>query len=64
MLNNIRKTFQFASDLHLEKGFQNRFINPKAPILILVGDIGNPFDISYKKFLIEKSWILLDVNNY
>ena len=56
MLNNIRKTFQFASDLHLEKGFQNRFINPVAPVLILAGDIGNPFNISYQKFLIETSY--------
>jgi predicted phosphodiesterase len=57
MINNIfRSTFQFVSDLHLEKGFQNRFINPKAPILILNGDIGNPFDISYQKFLTETSY--------
>jgi len=50
------KIFQFASDLHLEKGFQNRFINPVAPVLILAGDIGNPFDINYQKFLIETSY--------
>ena len=56
MLNNIRKTFQFASDLHLEKGLQNRFIKPKAPVLILAGDIGDPFDINYQKFIPETSY--------
>jgi predicted phosphodiesterase len=56
MLNNIRKTFQFASDLHLEKGFQNRFIFPVAPVLILAGDIGNPFELSYQKFLTDTSY--------
>jgi predicted phosphodiesterase len=47
---NIHKTFQFASDLHLKKGFQNRFIKPVSPVLILAGDIGNPFELSYQKF--------------
>jgi predicted phosphodiesterase len=55
-MNKFKELFQFASDLHLEKGFQNRFIKPKAPVLILAGDIGNPFELSYQKFLTETSY--------
>ena len=48
---------QYISDIHLELLFKNsiKMINhslqPKADILVLAGDIGNPFLASYKIFL-------------
>ena len=48
---------QYFSDLHLEwfkKGIQKflqLFLHPQAPVLVLAGDIGNPFDPLYAEFL-------------
>jgi predicted phosphodiesterase len=52
----IRK-IQYVSDIHLELLFKNSIktinylLQPKADILVLAGDIGNPFLTSYKNFL-------------
>jgi predicted phosphodiesterase len=54
MIKHINKLIQYSSDLHIEKGF-NRIIIPKNPYLILSGDIGYPFQDSYKDFLLETS---------
>jgi predicted phosphodiesterase len=48
---------QYISDIHLELLFKNsiktinRLLQPKADILVLAGDIGNPFLNSYCNFL-------------
>ena len=47
---------QLCSDIHLEYGDLSssdfpRIIEPCAPILILAGDIGNPFEDIYKDFV-------------
>lgn len=59
MMNNrlINKAFsilQFASDLHLERGYK-RDIIPLKPCLVLAGDIGYPNQNSYKQFLLGMS---------
>ena len=59
IMNNrlITKAFsvlQFASDLHLERGYK-RDIIPKKPYLILTGDIGYPKQDSYKQFVLRMS---------
>ena len=68
-MNRFLNLFQYASDLHLEKGFK-RSIIPKKPFLILAGDIGYPRDIEYKNFLysmsvyFEKILVLLKQSYY
>jgi predicted phosphodiesterase len=42
--------FQYISDLHLETGNKIHLI-PSAPNLIIVGDIGHPFDQEYITFI-------------
>jgi len=52
---------QYFSDLHLELfrkknlKFLDLFLKPCAPILVLAGDIGNPFDVIYESFLCRVS---------
>jgi predicted phosphodiesterase len=53
-MDKFKSLFQYASDLHIEKGFK-RFIKPSKPYLILAGDIGYPSDIEYKNFLLDTS---------
>lgn len=45
--------FQFASDLHLEfvTGTIDQIIEPSAPYLALLGDIGYPFSDIYQEFI-------------
>jgi len=53
----VHKAFsllQYASDLHLERGFQRTFKVTK-PYLILGGDIGYPKKSEYKDFLLNCS---------
>lgn len=45
---------QIHSDIHLEK-YPHRRIQPKAPTLILAGDIGVPLYPSYKSFFADTS---------
>jgi hypothetical protein len=54
MLNKILSLVQYASDLHLERGFKRNLI-AKRPNLVLCGDIGYPFQDEYKKFLLSIS---------
>lgn len=48
---------QYISDIHLETLFSNshkmvkHFIQPQAKVCILAGDIGNPYEKSYRTFL-------------
>jgi Icc-related predicted phosphoesterase len=51
----IKKSIQYVSDLHIEKGFK-RIINATKPILVLAGDIGYPSYSEYKDFLINTSY--------
>ena len=55
LLKKTRSILQYASDIHLEKGFQ-RNITPHKPFLVLNGDIGYPHENSYKHFLLEMSF--------
>lgn len=54
-MNFLKKSIQYVSDLHIEKGFK-RYVIPKKPILILAGDIGYPSYTEYKNFLLETSY--------
>ena len=54
LLKRFQTLVQYASDLHLERGF-DRIIIPKKPYLLLCGDIGYPYQDSYKKFLLKVS---------
>ena len=54
MLSRVKSLLQYSSDLHLEKGL-HRDIKIKKPYLLLAGDIGCPFHINYKNFLITLS---------
>lgn len=53
-----RTRIQYVSDLHLEFGSEPPRLSPVAPILVLAGDIGNPFQESYRDFLADcaRSW--------
>lgn len=53
-----RMRIQYVSDLHLEFGCRPPRLSPVAPILVLAGDIGNPFQESYRDFLADcaRSW--------
>lgn len=53
-MHRIFRTIQYASDLHLEKGYI-RNIKARNPYLILAGDIGKPYHKSYKQFLLDVS---------
>jgi hypothetical protein len=54
MRYKLKNLFQYASDLHLERGFKREII-PKTPNLILGGDIGYVFQDSYEDFLLNKT---------
>lgn len=54
MLSKVKSLLQYSSDLHLERGFQ-RTLNITKPYLLLGGDIGCPFDLTYKQFLLNIS---------
>jgi predicted phosphohydrolase len=54
LLKRFQTLVQYASDLHIERGF-NRFIIPKKPYLLLAGDVGYPHTDSYKNFLLTVS---------
>lgn len=54
LYNKAISVLQYASDLHLEKGF-NRYIKPSKPYLLLGGDIGYPSQSSYGEFLLNTS---------
>jgi predicted phosphohydrolase len=62
--------FQYISDIHLECGNNHLEIIPKAPYLILAGDIGYPFEIHYNNFLqdvtdkFEKVFVILGNHEY
>lgn len=56
LINKTRSILQYASDIHLEKGFK-RNITPSKPFLVLNGDIGYPRENSYKHFLLEMSFL-------
>ncbi len=50
--------FQYFSDIHTEMSnyvYSDNMIERVAPNLIIAGDIGNPFDDKYKKFLSKLS---------
>ena len=55
LLKRSLSLVQYASDLHLEKGFE-RTIIPEKPFLLLGGDIGYPNQQSYTKFLHETAY--------
>ena len=55
--NNIKKInsiLQYASDIHLEKGFK-KYIKDEKPYLVLCGDIGYVEEETYKNFLFDVS---------
>ena len=54
LINKAFSLLQYASDLHLERGF-NRTFPVLKPYLILGGDIGYPKEKSYKDFLLNCS---------
>lgn len=54
LFEKFNKMVQYASDLHLEKGFK-RTIRANKPILILCGDIGYVHEKSYEEFLLYES---------
>ena len=54
LFNKTRSLLQYASDLHLEKGYK-RYIKPLKPYLLLGGDIGYPSQINYENFLLNTS---------
>ena len=54
LLNKTLSLIQYASDLHIENGFPRKLI-AKRPYLILNGDIGLPFEPSYKNYLLNIS---------
>ena len=72
MFSRLQRTMeliQYASDLHLEKGFP-RIIRPHKPFLILLGDIGYIHSQIYKYFLhnvsndFEKVFVLSGNHEY
>jgi len=45
---------QYISDIHLDYNpFENYVVHPIAPILVIAGDLGNPYSQSFHRFLKE-----------